>query len=398
MPPHHAPLQTVGAPQLTHGVGGPAQPFVRHREIVVRRCILFVALHRRFVIADRFFYLTGFEMQIAQVHERWRKVSGDLQCLLEGRTRFVAPLKLDERNAALIRGGGAIGGAGLRLGENRIKARQGFLVAVMCHLPQREFVRRIERGLEKSEESAEVEHWRSLMFTIDVLTLFPEVFAPFVGLSIVGRAVEAGIVDIRYHHVLDALHGAERADDTPFGGGPGMVMRIEPLARILDEIIAQAPPDERRVIVVPTPAGERFTQSDARNFAEAADRLVFVCGHYEGIDDRLGRLYPIREYSLGDFVLTGGELPALAMMDATVRLLEGAVRPESLQDESFTEGTLDYPSYTRPAEFRGISVPEVLLSGNHAAIAAWRREQSRVRTRARRPDLGPKGAGDEKSP
>jgi tRNA (guanine37-N1)-methyltransferase len=230
------------------------------------------------------------------------------------------------------------------------------------------------------------------MFTIDVLTLFPEVFAPFVGLSIVGRAVEAGIVEVRYHHVLDALTGNERADDVPFGGGPGMVMRIEPLARILDRIIAEAPGDERRVIAVPAPAGQRFTQTDARRFAGELDRLVLVCGHYEGIDDRLGALYPVEEYSLGDFVLTGGELPALAIMDATVRLIEGAVRPESLVDESFEAGTLDYPSYTRPAAFRGVKVPEVLLSGNHAAIAAWRREQSRERTRARRPDLGLPGS------
>ncbi len=225
------------------------------------------------------------------------------------------------------------------------------------------------------------------MFTIDVLTLFPEVFAPFVGLSIVGRAVEAGVVDVRYHHVLDALQGNERADDEPFGGGPGMVMRIEPLSRILDGIIQEAPSNERRVIAVPTPAGQPFTQAHARRFASEFDRLIFVCGHYEGIDDRLGRLYEIEEYSLGDFVLTGGELPALAMMDATVRLLEGAVRAESLAEESFNGGMLDYPSFTRPAEFRGISVPDVLLSGNHAAIAAWRREQSRARTRARRPDL-----------
>ncbi|HLI95949.1 MAG TPA: tRNA (guanosine(37)-N1)-methyltransferase TrmD [Candidatus Baltobacteraceae bacterium] len=226
------------------------------------------------------------------------------------------------------------------------------------------------------------------MFTIDVLTLFPEVFAPFVGLSIVGRAVEAGIVDVRYHHVLDALQGNERADDVPFGGGPGMVMRIEPLARILDVIITAAPPEERRLIAVPTPAGEPFTQAHARRFAGTVDRLIFICGHYEGIDDRLGALYPIEEFSLGDFVLTGGELPALAMMDATVRLLEGAVRPESLVDESFSADALDYPSFTRPADFRGVKVPDVLLSGNHAAIAAWRREQSRARTRARRPDLG----------
>ena len=224
------------------------------------------------------------------------------------------------------------------------------------------------------------------MFTIDVLTLFPEVFAPFVGLSIVGRAVEAGVVDIRYHHVLDALQSNERADDEPYGGGGGMVMRLEPLARILDSIQAAAPAGERRILVSPSPGGKRFAQADAQRFA-GQDRVVFICGHYEGIDDRLATLYPIEEYSLGDFVVTGGELPALAMMDATVRLLEGTLAAASLTSESFTDGALDYPSYTRPPVFRGIHVPEVLLSGNHAAIARWRREASRERTRAKRPDL-----------
>lgn len=224
------------------------------------------------------------------------------------------------------------------------------------------------------------------MFTIDVLTLFPEVFAPFVGLSILGRAVEARQVEIRYHHVLDALQGNERADDLPYGGGAGMVMRVEPLSRLLDGLIARAPADERRAIVMPSPAGRRFEQSDAARFA-ALDRLVLVCGHYEGIDDRLRALYPIEELSLGDFVLTGGELPALAIMDATARLVPGVLRPESLEDESFSEIGLDYPSYTRPPVFRGVAVPEVLLSGNHAAIAAWRREASRRRTAERRPDL-----------
>ncbi|HEY8297554.1 MAG TPA: tRNA (guanosine(37)-N1)-methyltransferase TrmD [Candidatus Baltobacteraceae bacterium] len=225
------------------------------------------------------------------------------------------------------------------------------------------------------------------MFTIDVLTLFPEMFAPFVGLSIVGRAVEAGIVDVRYHHVLDAVDGLARADDLPFGGGAGLVMRIEPIAVSLDRILAQATPGERRVIAVTTPSGSPFRQETARRFAGELDRLVLICGHYEGIDDRLGELYPIEEYSLGDFVLTGGEIPALAMMDATVRLLEGTLHPDSASEESFMDGRLDYPSYTRPAVFRGVAVPEVLLSGNHAAIAAWRREASRARTRARRPDL-----------
>ena len=224
------------------------------------------------------------------------------------------------------------------------------------------------------------------MLTIDIVTLFPEVFAPFVGLSIVGRAIEAGIVDVQYHHVLDALEGNERADDTPYGGGAGMVMRVEPLARILDMIIGRAPHDERRTLVMPTPSGPAFAQADAQRFA-GLDRLVIICGHYEGIDERLLELYPIEERSLGDFVLTGGELPALAFMDATVRLVEGAITPGSAEAESFTSGLLDHPSYTRPPTFRGVSVPDVLLSGDHAKIAAWRRQQSRDRTAARRKDL-----------
>ena len=224
------------------------------------------------------------------------------------------------------------------------------------------------------------------MLTIDVVTLFPELFAPFVGLSIVGRAVEAGIADVRYHHLLDALPGNERADDEPFGGGAGMVLRIEPVTRVLDEIMAAAPKEERRIIALPSPSGRPFVQADAERFSKL-DRLVLICGHYEGIDDRLGSLYPIEELSLGDFVLTGGELPAIAFMDATVRLLEGAIRKESAESESFADGYLDYPSFTRPAVFRGIAVPEVLLSGNHAKIAEWRRQQSRERTAARRKDL-----------
>jgi len=225
------------------------------------------------------------------------------------------------------------------------------------------------------------------MFTIDVLTLFPEIFAPFVGLSIIGRAVEAGIVDIRYHHVLDALKAQERADGPPYGGGPGMVMRVEPLAELLDRVLADTSPGERRLIVIPSPSGRRFDHTEAQRFARDFDRLIFICGRYEGIDERLMQLYPCREYSLGDFVVTGGELPALAMMDATVRLLDGAVASGSLAAESFTGDVLDYPAYTRPPVFRGVDVPPVLLSGDHAAIARWRREASRQRTQARRPDL-----------
>jgi len=224
------------------------------------------------------------------------------------------------------------------------------------------------------------------MLHIDVVTLFPEMFGPALGLSILGRAHERGIVSVDLHHLLDALEPGERADDRPFGGGPGMVLRLEPLARVLDAIVAAAPPHERRAIVVTAAAGRPFRQAAAERFA-ALDRLVVVCGHYEGIDERLGALYGAEEWSLGDFVLTGGEVPALAFIDATVRLLDGAISADSLESESFTNGSLDAPSYTRPALFRGEAIPEVLLSGDHAKIAAWRRAQSVARTVARRPDL-----------
>ncbi|HTU70676.1 MAG TPA: tRNA (guanosine(37)-N1)-methyltransferase TrmD [Candidatus Baltobacteraceae bacterium] len=224
------------------------------------------------------------------------------------------------------------------------------------------------------------------MLIIDVITLFPEVFAPFVGLSVLGRAVEAGTIAIRYHHLLDALQGNERADDMPYGGGAGMVLRIEPLARALDAIIASAPAGERRAIVVPAAAGKAFAHADAARLA-AHDRLIVICGHYEGIDERLAELYPLEEFSVGDFILTGGELAALAIIDATARLVPGVIDADSAAHESFANGWLDYPSYTRPPVFRGVEVPAVLLSGDHAKIAAWRREQSRARTAARRKDL-----------
>jgi tRNA (guanine37-N1)-methyltransferase len=223
------------------------------------------------------------------------------------------------------------------------------------------------------------------MLNIDVVTLFPEIFAPAIGLSIVGRAVERGLISVRMHQLLEFCE-AERADDAPYGGGAGMVLRLEPLARALDAILAASPPEERRGLVLTTPSGKRFSQADATRFA-GLDRLVVVCGHYEGVDDRLRALYPLEEVSLGDFILTGGEIPALAVIDATVRLVEGAIRPESLASESFTTGDeLDFPSFTRPPRFRGVEVPEVLLSGDHAKIAAWRREESRRRAARRRGD------------
>ncbi|MGH7714991.1 MAG: tRNA (guanosine(37)-N1)-methyltransferase TrmD, partial [Vulcanimicrobiaceae bacterium] len=151
------------------------------------------------------------------------------------------------------------------------------------------------------------------MLNIDVITLFPEMFAPAIGLSIVGRAVERGLIEVRLHHLLEFCE-SERADDTPYGGGAGMVLRLEPLSRALDAILAAALPQERRAMVLTSPTGKRFGQPDALRFA-GLDRLVVVCGHYEGVDDRLQALYPLEEISLGDFILTGGEIPALAIVD-----------------------------------------------------------------------------------
>ncbi len=223
---------------------------------------------------------------------------------------------------------------------------------------------------------------------VDVVTLFPEMFAPVIGLSIVGRAVERGLVEVRMHDLLDALEGRERADERPYGGGPGMVLRIEPLARTLDAILAAAPAGERRRIVLTSASGRPFRQADAAEWARL-DRLVLVCGHYEGVDERLRALYPVEEVSLGEFVLTGGEIAALAFLDAAVRLVEGAIDPASAAAESWgADGGLDHPAYTRPPVFRGVEVPAVLLSGDHARIAAWRREQSRARATARNAAAG----------
>lgn len=223
------------------------------------------------------------------------------------------------------------------------------------------------------------------MLHVDVISLFPEMFAPVIGLSIVGRAVERGLVAVRIHDLLDALEPGTRADERPYGGGPGMVLRIEPLARILDGILAAAPSGERRRIVLTAAAGRPFAHTDAAAFS-ALDRLILICGHYEGVDERLAELYPVEEYSLGPFVLTGGEIPALAFLDAAVRLVDGVIAAESRDADSFAggDGELDHPAFTRPPVFRGVTVPEVLLSGDHAKIAEWRRQRSRERAAARR--------------
>jgi tRNA (guanine37-N1)-methyltransferase len=221
---------------------------------------------------------------------------------------------------------------------------------------------------------------------IDVVTIFPGMIAPPVSDGIVGRAAAAGLVRIAAHDLREHTEDKHRtADDSPFGGGPGMVMKAEPFFRAVEAI--DAPPGERRAVVVLSPRGAPFNQERAWRYA-ALDRLVLLCGRYEGIDERVREGLGAEEVSVGDFVLTGGEVAALAVIEATVRLLPGALGDEaSAGADSFADGILDFPHYTRPAVVRGHAVPEVLLSGDHAKIRRWRRKEALRATRERRPDL-----------
>jgi tRNA (guanine37-N1)-methyltransferase len=221
---------------------------------------------------------------------------------------------------------------------------------------------------------------------IDVLTLFPEMFAGPVDASIIHRARQTGLLDLRVHNLRDYTHdNYKTVDDRPFGGGPGMVLKCEPIFEAL-EVLAGA---ESRVILL-SPAGRLFRQPVARELA-ACPSLLFICAAYEGVDERVCQEWVDDELSVGDYVLTNGALAAMVVIDAVTRLLPGALGDEqSAVDESFSQGLLEYPHYTRPADFRGLKVPPVLLSGNHAAIEKWRREQALERTARRRPDLAGK--------
>jgi tRNA (guanine37-N1)-methyltransferase len=220
---------------------------------------------------------------------------------------------------------------------------------------------------------------------IDVITVLPQVFAPVLGASITGRALASGALDVAVHDLRDYTDDRHRTtDDYPFGGGPGMVMKPEPVFRAHEAVSAMH--DAPAVTILLTPQGEPLTHAMVEQLA-ALPRLLLLCGRYEGFDERI-RTLADREVSLGDFVLTGGELPALVLIDAVARLQPGVLGHEqSAEDESFSSGLLEYPQYTRPATFRGMTVPEVLTSGDHGAIAAWRRMQSVIRTALRRPDL-----------
>ena len=226
---------------------------------------------------------------------------------------------------------------------------------------------------------------------IDIVTIFTTYFDAL-SLSLLGRAASSGLIDVHVHDLRDHAHDRHRTvDDTPYGGGAGMVMKPEPWGEALDELLRGG--DDDPLLVVPSPAGERFTQAIARELS-AETHIAFACGRYEGIDQRVideySSLGRVRLLSLGDYVLNGGEVAVMAMIEAIGRLIPGVVgNPESLVEESHEDGLLEYPSYTKPASWRDREVPAVLLSGNHAAIAEWRRARQIERTAAVRPDLLP---------
>jgi tRNA (guanine37-N1)-methyltransferase len=226
---------------------------------------------------------------------------------------------------------------------------------------------------------------------IHILTLFPEFFDGFVSHSILKRAIEKGAVTVEAHDLRRWTHDRHKtADDKPFGGGPGMLMKPEPVFEAVGELFpkwkdGKAPKSSRFIYM--TPAGERFTQKKAKELAQAKE-IVFLCGHYEGVDQRVIDGLATDEISIGDYVLTGGELPAMVVVDTVIRHLKGVLgKEESKEVESFSGNLLEYPQYTRPAVYRGLSVPSVLLSGNHKEIELWRQEEALKRTLARRPDL-----------
>jgi tRNA (guanine37-N1)-methyltransferase len=220
---------------------------------------------------------------------------------------------------------------------------------------------------------------------IDVLTLFPAMFAGPLDESIIKRARTAGLLDLNIHNLRDWTHDRHKTvDDRPFGGGPGMLLKPEPLFEAIEKLKRKS----TRVILL-SPAGRKFDQAIARELAKQK-HLLLVTGHYEGFDERVREKLADAELSIGDYVLTNGALPAMVVIDAVARLLPGVLGDdESSQDESFSPGTagLEYPQYTRPAEFRGMKVPDVLVSGHHAEIKKWRREEAKRRTKERRPDL-----------
>ena len=230
------------------------------------------------------------------------------------------------------------------------------------------------------------------MIRCDLITLFPDMVLPVLNQSILKRAQEKGMLEVRVRDLRGyTLDRHQVADDAPYGGGAGMVMKAEPLFRAVDALRREyqdSPAGTELRLLLPSPQGRPFTQRLAEDLRDERRRLVFLCGHYEGVDERVRLGLDPEEVSIGDYVLTGGELPALVMVDATARLITGVLGdPESAQYDSFAESLLEYPHYTRPPEVRGLAVPEVLLSGNHEAIRIWRRKEALRSTYLKRPDL-----------
>ncbi len=219
----------------------------------------------------------------------------------------------------------------------------------------------------------------------DIFTLFPEVITPYLNSSILQRAQENALIHIDLHNIREYTHDKHHVtDDAPYGGGGGMVMKPEPIFEAVESVLGVPPVCP---VILMSPQGRPFTTAIARELA-ALPRIALLCGRYEGVDERVREHLVTDQISMGDFVLTGGELPAMAVVDAVTRFLPGALGdPDGANDDSFGDGLLEYPHYTRPEEFRGWRVPEVLLSGNHALIAKWRKEQSLARTKKHRPDL-----------
>lgn len=221
----------------------------------------------------------------------------------------------------------------------------------------------------------------------DILTLFPEMFDSIMNESIIGRAIKSGYVEINPVNIRDFSNNKHnRVDDYPYGGGAGMVMQPQPIYDAYKSIVK----DEKVPVIYMSPQGKQFTQSIAQDLA-LNDRIVLLCGHYEGVDERVLEEIVTDEISIGDYVLTGGELPAMVVMDTVSRLIPGVLADDSTKEESFSDGLLEYPQYTRPIEFMGKRVPDVLVSGHHANIEKWRKEESYKRTLRKRPDLLKRG-------
>ena len=217
---------------------------------------------------------------------------------------------------------------------------------------------------------------------VDIVTAFPDMFSSLLNESILKKARENGFLEVKAHDLRDYTTDKHRQiDDTPYGGGPGMLFRVEPLHRAIEDLRG-----DRSHVVLFTPQGKVLRQKIVQGLSKK-DHLIMICGHYEGVDERI-RSFVDEEISLGDYILTGGELPAMVLLDAVTRKLDGVLgSSESLAEESFEKGLLEYPQYTKPAEFKGVKVPEVLLSGHHQKIEDWRKEESLRRTKERRPDL-----------